>query len=63
MEFTNRIYLRAREALVRSHRGQTYTEYALVFVFVIIVLITGYQKLGNTLYDAVQGVAGSVSSA
>ena len=63
MKFASYLYIRAREAIVRSHRGQTYTEYALVFAFVIIVIITGYQKLGITIHDAVKGVANSVSNA
>lgn len=61
MEFASRLYVRARES-VRSHRGQAYTEYALVFAFVIIVIITGYQKLGNTIHDAVKEIANSVTN-
>lgn len=63
MELANRLYVRARESVIRSHRGQTLTEYALVFAFVILVIITGYQKLGNTIHDAVKGMANSVTNA
>lgn len=63
MKFASGLYIRARESVIRSQRGQTFTEYALVFAFVIIVLITGYQKLGHTIHDAVKGIANSVTNA
>lgn len=58
----NRLYLRARETLVGAHRGQTYTEYALVFLFVVIVMITGYQVMGVHIHETVMDIASSVAS-
>jgi Flp pilus assembly pilin Flp len=63
MEFTSRLYVRARETVVGAWRGQTYTEYALVLLFAVIVMITGYQKMGIHIRNAVAGLADSVADA
>lgn len=63
MTFLGELYIRARESLVATRRGQTYSEYALIFVCVVIALITGYQVIGHTVSSTVSGMAVSVAAA
>jgi len=63
MESITRLYIRFREAASGSFSGQTYSEYALIFVCVVIALVTGYQLIGETLTNSVSGLAGQVTSA
>ncbi len=63
MELTTRLYIRLREAVSGAHRGQTYSEYALIFVCVVIALIGGYQLIGNNLNSSVSGLAEQVGNA
>jgi Flp pilus assembly pilin Flp len=49
--------------LSSSQRAQTYTEYALIFVCVIVALIGGYQLMGNTINNTISNVNEQVSNA
>ncbi len=62
MEIITRLYLRLREAASGVYRGQTYTEYALVFVCVIVALFGGYELLGENLSNSVNGLANQVGN-
>lgn len=63
MELVAHLYVRLREAVSGAHRGQTYSEYALIFVCVVVALIGGYQLIGNSLASTVSGLSTQVSSA
>jgi Flp pilus assembly pilin Flp len=63
MELITRIYVRLREAASGASRGQTYTEYALIFVCIVVALVGGYQLIGNNLGNSVGGVANQVGNA
>jgi Flp pilus assembly pilin Flp len=63
MELITRVYVRLREAVSRAHRGQTYTEYALIFVCVVVALVGGYQLIGNNLGHSVNELAEQVGNA
>jgi Flp pilus assembly pilin Flp len=63
MESFTRQYVRLREAVSGARRGQTYTEYALIFVCIVIALVGGYQLIGNNLSTSVSGVADQVGNA
>lgn len=63
MESVMRLYLRLREAASGSYRGQTYSEYALIFVCIVVALVGGYQLIGNNLNNSVGGVANQIGSA
>src|ERR1700674_133643 len=63
MELFTRLYIRLREAVSGAHRGQTYSEYALIFVCIVIALGGGYQLIGNNLTNSVSGIADRVGSA
>jgi Flp pilus assembly pilin Flp len=63
MQLFTRLYIRLREAVSGAHRGQTYSEYALIFVCIVIALVGGYQLIGNNLTNSVSGVADQVGNA
>jgi Flp pilus assembly pilin Flp len=63
MKSITRLYVRLREAASGAHRGQTYSEYALIFVCIVVALIGGYQLIGTTLGSSVGGIADQVSNA
>jgi Flp pilus assembly pilin Flp len=62
MEIITRLYLRLREAASGACRGQTFTEYALIFVCVVVALVGGYQLIGNNLANSVGGIANEVGN-
>ena len=62
MGTTMRLYLRLREAASRAYRGQTYSEYALIFVCIVVALVGGYQLIGNNLTNSVNGIASQVGN-
>ena len=63
MELITRLYVRLREAASGAYRGQTYSEYALIFVCIVVALIGGYQLMGNNLTNSVGGIAEQVGNA
>jgi len=63
MESITRLYVRLREAASGAYRGQTYSEYALIFVCIVVALIGGYQLMGNNLTNSVGGIAEQVGNA
>jgi Flp pilus assembly pilin Flp len=63
MELFTRMYIRLREAVSGAHRGQTYSEYALIFVCVVIALVGGYRLIGNDLSSSVTVLADQVGNA
>jgi Flp pilus assembly pilin Flp len=63
MEPITRLYVRLREAASGAHRGQTYSEYALIFVCIVIALVGGYQLIGNNLTSSVGGISDQVGNA
>ena len=62
MEIITRLYLRLREAGSGASRGQTYSEYALIFVCIVVALIGGYQLMGTHLTNSVGGIAEQVGN-
>ena len=57
------LYAKIREVAYRTDRGQTLSEYALIFLCIAVALIGGYQLIGNNLTNSVSGVVQVVSSA
>jgi Flp pilus assembly pilin Flp len=49
MEFVAKMFIRARESLVRSTRGQTMTEYALILAAIAVVVYGTHKALGNNI--------------
>jgi Flp pilus assembly pilin Flp len=63
MELLTKTFIRARESVVRNTRGQTLTEYSLIFAAIAIVVYSGYRKLGNNVGSLASGVASSLTNA
>jgi len=63
MELITRLYIRLRETASRSYRGQTYSEYALIFVCIVVALVGGYQLLGGNLSNSMNGLSNEVGNA
>jgi Flp pilus assembly pilin Flp len=62
MESITQLYVRLREAASGAYRGQTYSEYALIFVCIVVALVGGYQLIGNDLTNSVSGIAEQVGN-
>jgi Flp pilus assembly pilin Flp len=62
MEIISSLYLRLREAASGAYRGQTYSEYALIFVCIVVALFGGYELIGNNLSNSMTGLANEVGN-
>ena len=49
MESVTKMFIRARESVVRNTRGQTMTEYALILAAIAVVVYGTYRALGNNI--------------
>ena len=49
MEAVTKMFIRARESVVRNTRGQTMTEYALILAAIAVVVYGTYRTLGNSI--------------
>lgn len=63
MELIARLYVRLREAASGAYRGQTYTEYALIFVCIVVALVGGYQLIGNNVNNSISELSQQVGNA
>jgi len=63
MELITRLYVRLREAVSGAYRGQTYSEYALIFVCIVVALVGGYQLIGNNVNNTVSELSQQVGNA
>ena len=63
MESVTKIFIRARESVVRSTRGQTMTEYALILAAIAVVVYGVYKALGNNIATLASGVDSSLTNA
>ena len=55
-------FIRAHESVVRSTRGQTMTEYALILAAIAVVIYGTYRALGNSITSLATGVDSSPTS-
>jgi Flp pilus assembly pilin Flp len=58
-----KIFLRVRESMVRSSRGQTMTEYALILAAIAVVVYGTYRALGNNIGSLANGVDSTLTNA
>ena len=63
MESVTKIFIRAREAMARSSRGQTMTEYALILAAIAIVVWGAYQLMGQDISNLASGVDSALVAA
>jgi Flp pilus assembly pilin Flp len=58
-----KMFVWAREYLVRSARGQTMTEYALILAAIAVVVYGTYKALGNNIGSLANGVDSTLTNA
>jgi Flp pilus assembly pilin Flp len=58
-----RIFIRARESMVRNIRGQTMTEYALILAAIAVLAYGAYQAMGNNVGSLANGVDSDLTNA
>jgi Flp pilus assembly pilin Flp len=58
-----KMFLRVRESMVRSTRGQTMTEYALILAAIAVVVYGTYRALGNNIGSLANGVDSTLTNA
>lgn len=63
MESVTKLFVRARESVVRSARGQTMTEYTLVLTAVAVAVYGAYLALGNNIGSLASGVDSTLTNA
>ena len=63
MELVTKMFIRARESVVRNTRGQTMTEYALILAAIAVVVYGTYRALGNNIGSLANGVDSALTNA
>jgi len=63
MEAVTKMFIRARESMVRNTRGQTMTEYALILAAIAVVVYGTYRALGNNIGSLASGVDSALTNA
>lgn len=63
MERVTKMFIRARESVLRELRGQTMTEYALILAAIAVVVYGTYVVLGNSIGSLASGVDSALTSA
>jgi Flp pilus assembly pilin Flp len=63
MESVTKMFINARESLVRKTRGQTMTEYALILAAIAVVVYGTYRALGNNIGSLASGVDSALTTA
>jgi len=63
MEPVTKMFIRARESMVRNTRGQTMTEYTLTVTAIAVVVFGTYMALGNNVSSLASGVDSTLTNA
>jgi Flp pilus assembly pilin Flp len=63
MEAVTKTFISARESMVRSARGQTMTEYALILAAIAVVVYGTYKVLGNNISTLASGIDSALTTA
>jgi Flp pilus assembly pilin Flp len=63
MESLTKMFIRARESVVRPERGQTMTEYALMLAAIAVAVYGTYRVLGNNIGSLASGVDSTLTNA
>ena len=63
MESVTKMFIRARETVVRNTRGQTMTEYALILAAIGVVVYGVYAAMGNNIGSLANGVDSALTNA
>jgi Flp pilus assembly pilin Flp len=62
MEIVTKMFIRARESVIRNTRGQTMTEYALIIASVGIISWAAYQTMGSKIGSMTSGIDSSLTN-
>ena len=63
MKSVMKMFIRARESVIRELRGQTMTEYALILAAIAVVVYGTYMALGNNIGSLANGVDSALTNA
>ena len=63
MKPMTKLFIRARESVVRSTHGQTMTEYALILAAIAVVVYGAYAAMGNNIGTLANGVDSALTNA
>ena len=63
METATRMFVGARESVVRKLRGQTITEYSLIFASIAVVVYGVYATMGNNIGPLASGIGSTIADA
>ena len=63
MGLITKMFIRARESMIRNTRGQTMTEYALILASIAVVVFGTYRALGNNIGSLAKGVDSTLTNA
>jgi Flp pilus assembly pilin Flp len=63
MESVTKIFVRARESVIRNARGQTMTEYALILAAIAVAVYGVYAFMGNNIATLASGVDSALTNA
>ena len=63
MKSTTKLFIRARESVVRNTRGQTMMEYALILAAIAVVVYGTYRVLGNNIGSLASGIDSALVNA
>ena len=63
MDLMTKIFIHGRESVVRNSRGQTLSEYSLIFAAIVILAFGGYHALGNNIGSLANSINYSLTSA
>ena len=63
MESVTKMFISARESVIRELRGQTMTEYALILAAIAVVVYGVYAAMGNNIGSLANGVDSALTNA
>jgi Flp pilus assembly pilin Flp len=63
MEPATNMHIRARESVIRTMRGQSATEYSLMFASIAIVVFGVYATMGNNIGPLAYGIGSTLADA
>jgi Flp pilus assembly pilin Flp len=63
MESATKLFVRARESVVRNTGGQTMTEYALILAAIAVVVYGVYAAMGNNIATLASGIDSALTNA
>ena len=63
METVKKMLVGARETIIRKLRGQTITEYSLIFASIAVVAYGVYATMGNDIVPLASGIGSTLADA